>query len=599
MEHYNITISNQIRVLAIAPYDGMAGLIEKEAKKFPELTLDVVTGNLEEGVQIAQANHPANYDLIISRGGTAELLREKVAIPVVEIPVSSFDILQAVQLSVHTPGKRAVVGFSNITHSARMINDLLNLGLDIYTLVESGDIQQVIHGLLQKDYATVICDVVASRFVHEAGLNAILITSTADSIDAALQKAVQTAHDMNFLRLENQILHSLLRERSSKTVVFDEHKDLYFSSLSPEDDHDILPILKVLIPEVHEGTAKHIWKSLKGSLYSIQASRFMVEEREYTAYFFTCSRASHGSRNAGITFYTCKEAAKIFQESFYHLAEKIKPLVHTIDAYNQTNLPVLITGEYGTGRTSVANYLYIHSPYRTKPLVEIDCKMLKNKSIYFLLHSQKSPLYFTGNTIHIKNMDGCSEQLMGDFLDLLTHIRVCANNHVIFSGDTKGVVFQSSIRSIKDQFQCCQMELSPLRDVREQIPAIASLYLNYLNTKLPHNVFRFDRKALDLLQEYAWPGNYVQFQRILTQAAMDTDDHMIHEKEIRKLLSMEESLEFSDIPPNMSFPLKRTLFEMERDIVRQVLHENNGNQTAAAKQLGIGRTTLWRMLKSE
>lgn len=600
MEQEDINVSDAVRILAIAPYEGMIGLIEKESEKFPQLKLDIVAGNLEEGVRLAQSNFHADYDIILSRGGTAELLRTRVDIPVAEIPISFYDILRAIQLSANTGGKRAVIGYRSVTCNVQLINDLLGLDLDIYTIVNSEDIAGIVQSLKARGCQAVICDVISSNYVREAGMNAILITSSADSIDLALQSAIQTAHDMNRLRMENHFLRSVLREHSGETVVFNEHSDLYFSSLSDEDDHGILQVLKEMIPEVHEGTARHVWKSVKGYMYSIKSAVIQVERKEYTAYYFTISRSNPGARNAGISFYTRNEAEAALKDSFYHLANEVDTLSEAIDSYNKTNRPILITGEYGTGRTSVAGYIYTHSELKSRPLAEIDCSMLKDRSADFLFNSQRSPFCFSKNTILIKNMEHCSEQMINDMLNALNDMRVCSNNHVIFSGSADGSVFPHYIRYIKDKFQCCEIELSPLREVREQIPAIVNLYLNYLSAQLPNDVIRVDRKAMDLLQAYPWPGNYIQFERILSQAVLDSDDHIVHEEEIQRLFSMEK--EVADLPSHSGgtlFNLHQPLAEIQRDIVEKVLAENGGNQSAAAKQLHIGRTTLWRMLREE
>lgn len=594
------TSEDRIRVLAVAPYDGMGSLIDKEGRKFPELEIDTVIGNLEHGVELVQTNFHSDYDMVLSRGGTAELLREKVDIPVIEIPISFFDILRAIQLSANAGSNRAVVGFSSITRNVQMINDLLNLDLNIYTLVDSHDIQNIIPELKQKEYQAVICDVVSSSAVQNAGLNAILITSGSDSIDEALQSVISMARSMQQLRLENHFLRSVLREHSGETVVFNSNNDLYFCSFS-DDNHEIIKILKGLIPEVHEGTAKHVWKSIKGTLYSIKSAVISIDNEIYTSYYFTASKTNTAVKDTCISYSTSKESENAFNSGFYHLTGNMEELKKALNAYNQTNTPVVVSGEYGTGRTAVASYIYTHSPNRRKSLVEIDCALIGEKSKDFLFNSQKSPMFFSGNTIHFKNMDQCSIGLMKEFLNVVEYTNLCQNNHVIFSGDSAIGAFNQQLRYIKDKFQCYHIQLQPLRDSIEQIPAIANLYLNYLNTTIPNEVLRIDRNAMTLLQNYSWPGNHIQFQRILSQAAINAQDHIIHENEIRQLLSQEreESGSYQHAASEPSISLCRPLHDIEKEIIEKVLKNNNGNQSLAAKQLGIGRTTMWRILKGE
>ena len=191
MKHEAFTDSNIIRVLAVAPYVGMKDLLEQEASYFPQIQLDALTGNLEEGVRLAQENFHANYDIIISRGGTATLLRQRVDLPVVEVPTRMTDILQAIRLSDGYFGKRALVGFSSITTGARDLIELLQLDIDVFTLSEASDISDILEYLKKEKYQTVICDVISGMAAQEAGFDTILITSGAESIRRALTEARQ------------------------------------------------------------------------------------------------------------------------------------------------------------------------------------------------------------------------------------------------------------------------------------------------------------------------------------------------------------------------------------------------------------------------
>ena len=82
----------EIRILGIAPFESIRAAMERVAREeFPEVRFEAYTGDLEEGVKIAQrlVNENESYDVMISRGGTAELLKQKLTMPVVEITFSA------------------------------------------------------------------------------------------------------------------------------------------------------------------------------------------------------------------------------------------------------------------------------------------------------------------------------------------------------------------------------------------------------------------------------------------------------------------------------------------------------------------------------
>ena len=68
-------IETHTRILGIAPYDGMRTAMEQAAQAYPNVEMDIYTGDLEDGQAIVQQMPPNSYDCIISRGGTAALRR--------------------------------------------------------------------------------------------------------------------------------------------------------------------------------------------------------------------------------------------------------------------------------------------------------------------------------------------------------------------------------------------------------------------------------------------------------------------------------------------------------------------------------------------
>ena len=84
-----------IKILGIAPYEGIASLMQQAAESCDGLQIDVHVGNLTAGAEIAAAKTAQEeYDVILSRGGTAEAIRRCTDLKVVDIPLSVYDILR-------------------------------------------------------------------------------------------------------------------------------------------------------------------------------------------------------------------------------------------------------------------------------------------------------------------------------------------------------------------------------------------------------------------------------------------------------------------------------------------------------------------------
>lgn len=115
------------RILGIAPYDGMRTAMENAAQAYPNVLLDVQTGDLDEGQAIVQNIPPNTYDCIISRGGTADLIRRVTDLPVVDIQISVYDVLRAIKLAENYTDLYAIVGFPSVTESAHTLCSLLTM----------------------------------------------------------------------------------------------------------------------------------------------------------------------------------------------------------------------------------------------------------------------------------------------------------------------------------------------------------------------------------------------------------------------------------------------------------------------------------------
>ena len=202
-------VDSRIRILAIAPYEGMQNSIERVAEAYPDIQMDVYTGNLEDGVAIVQ-NAPSNvYDCIISRGGTAEMIRRVTAIPVVEIHLSVYDVLRTMKLAENYSKRYAIAGFPSITGPAHTLCDLLRYQLDILTVRSSDEVEQTLEGLKEKGYRMVICDMITHTAARKMGLDAFLITSGTEGIHDAIDQALMLSTWFRRLRQENLFLRSI------------------------------------------------------------------------------------------------------------------------------------------------------------------------------------------------------------------------------------------------------------------------------------------------------------------------------------------------------------------------------------------------------
>ena len=593
-------MSNRIRVLGIAPYEGMKTLMSRVVEDYPQIDLTLFVGDMEQGLEIARSNFHGNYDVVISRGGTAKILRKNLALPVIEIDISMYDILCALRLADGLTGKIAMVSFANCTSSAQLLCDLMRYDMDIYTLESSEDVEPTLRQLQRNNYQSILCDMMANATAKRLGLNSFLITSGPDSIRKAFDQALLLCRSQQRLRDENLFFRELIQGQISQTVVFDQEGNLFLST--PDDPKpELLELLRRELPESQLEAERRITRNLGGMLYAIRARRISSGSLTYTAFFFDARKTPLSPSQVGIRFSTRPEAENAFYSSIFRFAGSISDLQQDIEQISQSTTPVMVTGEDGTGKESIVSVLYMRGPLRNAPLVSINCSLLNDKSWAFLLEHHNSPLADQGNTLYFASIDALSQERRQQLLAVLSEMDVCRRNRVIFSCVCQPGEYTSAVGSLfMDKLCCLSLYLPPLRQMAERIPTLVNLSLSHLNADMPRQIMGAEPEALTLLQNFQWPHNYTQFRRVIGELAVTASGPFITVENVRQALRKERHVgAFSPHAENAAVPLNlnRTLNEISQDVALRVMEETGGNQTAAAKRLGISRTTLWRLLQ--
>ena len=589
-----------IRVLGIAPYEGMKSLMSSLAEEYPQISLTLFVGDRDQGLEIAKSNFHGNYDVVISRGGTAKMLRRNLSLPVVEIEISMYDVLCAIKLADGLPGKIAFVAAADTAGSAQALCGLTDYDLDIFTYDSRDAVEDMLLQLQRDNYQAILCDMVANTTAKRLGMNSFLITSSMDSIRKAFDQALLLCGSQQHLRDENLFFRELIQGQISQTLVFDDDGSLFLSTIeSPAAE--LLELLRRELPEAREGTERRIIRNVGGMLYSIRARRISSGSLSYTAFFVDARKTPLSPNQVGIRFSTRPEAESAFYNSIFSFADTIGDFHDEIVKISQSSAPVMVTGEDGTGKETIVSALYMRSLLQNNPLVSINCSLLNDRSWAFLLEHHNSPLADEGNTLYFASIDVLSHERRQQLLAVLAEMDVCRRNRVLFSCVCQPGEYISAIGSLfTDKLCCLSLYLPPLRQMAERIPKLVNLSLSQLNADLPRRVVGAEPEAMILLQNFQWPHNYTQFRRVIGELAVTASGPVITAESVRQLLRKERHVgAFSPRAENAAVPLdlNRTLAEISQDVALRVVEETGGNQTAAAKRLGISRTTLWRLLQ--
>lgn len=589
---------DKTRILGIAPYEGIQSLMNQVAKHRDDIELTSFIGDLKEGLSIASKYSISDFDVIISRGGTAELIRKNCSIPVVEISLSAIDILRSLKLVQNVNKKYALIGFPAITKNAQLLCDVLQYSIDIYTIHNEQDAKDILAPLSQKGNYIVLCDMVTYSLAQTSGLTAILINSGLESIEIAFDQAIETKKTYD--RLTNQInfYKTLPEYLPINLYVYNEASELIYNlgnDLLPED---VKKEIQNNVAFVFEKKATRIHKVILGLLYVINGVYMNCNNRPLTLFYIYSRKVPLSLIKDGIHYMNMDEANNKLFKSFFGITQAILFPASSIHLYAESNSPIVILGEEGTGKEYLVYILYTKSKASNNPLVVLDCTRFLSKDMTILTDDNISPLSDTSTTIYIKNMELLSDQQFNELFSIIQDLNLCANNRIIFTftNDSNETAAKRSSQII-NHFTCLTIRVPALRDSVEHIPALANIYVNILNVSTVKEVLGFEEDALSVIKSYNWPGNYNQFRKIINELVATTNSPYIKASAVTKLLQKELPVIHTMADRTNLSLTNKTLEEINLEIIQQVLLEESGNQSSTAQRLGISRTTLWRMLQ--
>jgi DNA-binding NtrC family response regulator len=587
------------RILGIAPYDGIQALMRNEAAKRGDMELTAFVGDLEAGAQIAEKYTAGDFDAIVSRGGTAELIRQRTLLPVVEIPLSVHDLLRSIKLARASSESFAIIGFPAITKNAHFLQDVLQYAFEIRTIHNEAEAQEALEELARAGCPMVLCDMITKSLAQKAGIPAMLITSGAESVEAALDQAVTTSKLILRTAEQADFYKSLLEGRQKPVMVYDAQGEMVYGFGEKALPAAITARLSAAAPGVIQEGPKKLVAEAQGGTYTLSAMPIVSRDQACAAFYVNIRKSAFSLAKSGILYTSKEEAIDQFFDSFYGITQSSSAMGMTVDQFARSEQAVMVLGEIGTGKDQMVRLLYAKGTLSDSPLITVDCAHLSDKGYQYLLENDHSPLMDSGVTLHFSHTRALTEAQFLELFSVLKDLGTHRRNKLLFTYPSReGRPLEERCQELMHLFSCLPLEMPPFRGQVSSVPNLAGLYISMLNMHMARQIIGFEPEALKLLEAYDWPYNYDQFKRVILEVVTLTEGSYISQALVHKVLrreSQQMSSAASQEPPPLD--LTGTLEEINLKALQLVLAQVKGNQNAAAKRLGISRTTLWRMLQ--
>lgn len=588
----------KIKVLAIAPYPEFEKLIIDAAGNFEQIELYTFQSFYKNAIEYIKAFPYVKFDIIISRGGTAALLKELVDVPVVEVEISTFDVLRVMLQALQQSGHIAVVSFPYVTSKVEKLSRILRMDVFSHTIESIEELPAALAVCKTRGIELVIGGAATQSETLAAGFQFILLTSSFESVEDSLRRAIERFKVVSSVLRDNRIFHTIVENSTMGVLIFDNSLHIRYANKTARQIKSDVPRLEYFfnsyIPPLREHGSTRFIKKFSNDYYNVQGN--IVEQDGTPYYYFYIQFLAKAYHTAPFTSIENVEDIQLHMSQAYFGSVYMRPLLRELSAAAATELPVLIQGAVGTKKGLIARHIHTKSENAASSFIRIRCKEITVKNWTALLKNITSPIHSTSYTVFFENINELSLATQDLVATYIEDTRMSRRHKLISSSqhDLSELVAERKFsHQLYSSVNAFTVNIPPLCQRGGDIPAIANLMISKINSDFSNTVIGIDPDAMDAFCKFSWPLNLTQMEKALRQMVASSDSYYISAEMVGDALRNEAALQNQS---EEGVDMCQTLEKIERQIILKVLQQENSNQSVAAKRLGISRSTLWRKL---
>lgn len=615
-------------ILVIAPHPKVLETAAQAARNNEKV--HVRYGLLEDAVPLALEAQSQGAQVIISRGGTTRLLeRSELAVPVVDIPVSPFNILSALHQARNFSRTITVMGSVRILRGVEKLQPILDVDLEIHQIYNRAEAEAYVRNRMQSPnpIQVLLGGAIAESLAQEYGLPTVFLETTREDIETALEEAyrllevrrIEAQKTEQFKAILQNINHGVIAVDKEGTITtFNRAAAKITGVAQPQAEGRRL---QHVLPSDPTEEVIHTGLSQLGHLMRIGRTMVLANRvpvkvgGEIVGAVETLEDVTKIREYENIIRVKLAEKGHVAQWTFDDIIGRspaIRETVRLARKYAEVDSVILIEGESGTGKEVFAQAVHSAGRRRAGPFVAVNCGAIPDTLIESELFGYEAGAFSGARR---QGKDGLFTQAHTGtiFLDEIsetsprfqtTLLRVIQEMTVRPLGSDKVVpidvrIIAATNRRLKREVErgnfrrdlyfrlnILRLNVPPLRLRKEDIPDLVRHFIRLNATRLGKDL-SISREAMELLQNYDWPGNIRELQNVLERLCVTCDMKI----DANLAAAVLEECRLEDQASS------ERIDSIRRNHILEVLRQCGNNKRQAAEKLGISRTTLWRELK--
>ncbi len=606
----------------------MSELVRRVAEKIG-IQVEARVAVLERAIFAGKDFEANGIEVIVSRGGTALILRDNLSIPVLFITQTAFDLLESV-LEASKYGKEIGMMLCSTVQNMDIFERLFNVRIKQIIYHEYEHLRRNILKAKEEGVEVLIGGNLSCEIAEEIGMTSVPFgyQNSERAICNVLEEAQKVASIRREEKEKMKWMEAILNSISEGAVAINRDGLVTMFNKLAEDLLKIksavgLPIDKV-IPELglkevlKTGAPKFHRLQQVGEIKIITNLVPIYLEEEVIgaiASFSEVSKVMLAEQKVRRS-YTNGFVTKHTLSDIVNQSPAMKQVIKQIKQFAQSDSTLLITGESGTGKELVAHSIHSLSPRNKEPFVGINCSALSENLLESEIFGHEEGA-FTGakkggkmglfelahnGTTFLDEIGAISEGFQARLLRVLQQkeiMKIGGNRIIPVDVRIIAATNKDLLTAVKEgrfrmdlyfRLNILKIHLPPLRERKEDIPYLAANFFNYFTKKYRRSIEPLPDRLVERFADYSWPGNIRELQNVIERFVLMAEKPREYEWILNGLF--EECFKAEKILQGGGNGGPALTDEN----LRKLLSEANLGKEELARRLGISRTTLWRKL---
>lgn len=622
------------KVAFLVPYQEMCelvrSLLEEEIQHITPVCVEYVpTAQIRGRVRELEQQ---GCDLIVARGVHASIARQTVKIPVTEIRLATQELGTSIlELKAELDCDRptlGLVGFANMFGSTSRFNDLFQIDLRRYMVVDSQEMTGAVAQAVADGCQAVIGGDLVCRDAKKQALPCRFLFTGEEGVRRTLEIVSHVCYAIDQEKNASAEMETMLTYTFSGIIQVDRggivrrvnRAGYNLLEKLPEDiigktATEALPSLsaKTLESVLAEG------KEIQSMVLNIQQKAVLVNivpiqiDGDIAGALFTIQEGKRIIEMDNKLRWELHQQGYIAKHTFDRMianGKEMKDCIAVAQRVAKYSAPMLLLGETGVGKGFLAECIHNDSLRRGSAFVPLDCSAWQADTLDSMLFGnysiqKSSPSCMAeqaqDGTLYLSHVEALSMETQYKLLSLIrgrflhngpnrpasADVRVIASTDVNLAGRVERGEFR---RDLYYALNVLSLELPPLRRRKEDLVDWFDRYLGEWQEEFKR-YFRLTPGAYQFIQKYDWPGNLDQIGSLCERIVLLSEKRNIDE------LFLQRQLE--QVTPKLMPGTDTVILYKDQKAVElaELLRKNNGNREKVAAELGISKTTLWRRMK--